>query len=74
MGPGIHPVAAARVWLWSLVRLWVAVIRRHSVRAADLRFTRDEIETYLLELCGFEQGLMIQNIQLATEGALIPPI
>lgn len=32
----IHAVAAARVWLWSLVRLWVAVIRRHSVRAADL--------------------------------------
>jgi len=29
--------------------------------------TIDEIETYLLELCGFEQGLMIQNIALATE-------
>ena len=29
--------------------------------------TIDEIETYLLELCGFEQGLMIQNIALAAE-------
>lgn len=29
--------------------------------------TIDEIETYLLEICGFEQGLMIQNIALATE-------
>jgi hypothetical protein len=29
--------------------------------------TIDEMETYLLELCAFEQGLMIQNIQLATE-------
>ncbi len=29
--------------------------------------TIDEIETYLLELCGFEQGLMLQNIALATE-------
>ena len=32
----IHAVAAARLWLWSFRRLWVAVIRRHSVRAADL--------------------------------------
>ncbi len=29
--------------------------------------TIDEIETYLLEICGFEQGLMVQNIALATE-------
>lgn len=29
--------------------------------------TIDEIETYLLELCAIEQGLMIQNIALATE-------
>ena len=29
--------------------------------------TIDEIETYLLELCGFEQGLMLQNVALATE-------
>ncbi len=29
--------------------------------------TIDEIETYLLEICGFEQGLMLQNIALATE-------
>jgi hypothetical protein len=29
--------------------------------------TIDEIETYLLELCAFEQGLMVQNIALATE-------
>jgi hypothetical protein len=29
--------------------------------------TIGEIETYLLEICGFEQGLMIQNIALATE-------
>jgi hypothetical protein len=29
--------------------------------------TINEIETYLLEICGFEQGLMIQNIALATE-------
>jgi hypothetical protein len=29
--------------------------------------TIDEIETYLLELCSIEQGLMIQNIALATE-------
>ena len=29
--------------------------------------TIGEIETYLLELCGFEQGLMIQNMALATE-------
>ena len=29
--------------------------------------TIDELETYLLELCGFEQGLMIQNIALAAE-------
>ena len=29
--------------------------------------TIDEIETYILELCGFEQGLMIQNIALAAE-------
>jgi hypothetical protein len=29
--------------------------------------TIDEIETYLLEICGFEQGLMIQNIALAAE-------
>jgi hypothetical protein len=29
--------------------------------------TIDEIETYALEICGFEQGLMIQNIALATE-------
>jgi len=29
--------------------------------------TIDELETYVLELCGFEQGLMIQNIALATE-------
>jgi hypothetical protein len=34
-GP-IQAVAAARVWLWSFRRLWVAAIRRHSVRAADL--------------------------------------
>jgi hypothetical protein len=35
-GPWIHAAAAASVWLWSFRRLWVAVIRRHSVRAADL--------------------------------------
>ncbi len=29
--------------------------------------TIDEIETYALEICGFEQGLMIQNIALAAE-------
>jgi hypothetical protein len=29
--------------------------------------TIDEIETYLLEICGFEQGLMIQNVALASE-------
>ena len=29
--------------------------------------TIDEIETYVLEICGFEQGLMVQNIALATE-------
>ena len=29
--------------------------------------TIDEIETYNLEICGFEQGLMIQNLALATE-------
>jgi hypothetical protein len=29
--------------------------------------TIDEFETYLLEICGFEQGLMIQNIALAAE-------
>jgi hypothetical protein len=29
--------------------------------------TIDELETYLLELCAFEQGLMLQNIALATE-------
>lgn len=29
--------------------------------------TIDEMETYLLELCGFEQGLMIQNVALAAE-------
>ncbi|HEV8490228.1 MAG TPA: hypothetical protein VGQ58_10620 [Candidatus Limnocylindrales bacterium] len=29
--------------------------------------TIDELETYLLEILGFEQGLMIQNIALATE-------
>jgi hypothetical protein len=29
--------------------------------------TIDELETYLLELCGFEQGLMMQNIALAAE-------
>jgi len=29
--------------------------------------TIDEIETYLLEILGFEQGLMIQNIALAAE-------
>ena len=35
-GPAIHAVAGASVWRWSFIRLWVAVIRRHSVRAADL--------------------------------------
>ena len=29
--------------------------------------TIDEIETYMLELLGFEQGLMLQNVALATE-------
>ncbi len=29
--------------------------------------TIGEIETYLLEICGFEQGLMLQNVALATE-------
>jgi hypothetical protein len=29
--------------------------------------TIDDIETYALEICGFEQGLMIQNIALAAE-------
>jgi hypothetical protein len=29
--------------------------------------TIDEFETYVLEICGFEQGLMIQNIALAAE-------
>lgn len=29
--------------------------------------TIDELETYLLEILGFEQGLMLQNIALATE-------
>lgn len=29
--------------------------------------TIDEIETYLLELCSIEQGLMLQNLMLATE-------
>jgi len=29
--------------------------------------TIDELETYLLELCAFEQGLMVQNLGLATE-------
>jgi hypothetical protein len=29
--------------------------------------TIDEIETYALEICAFEQGLMIQNVALATE-------
>jgi hypothetical protein len=29
--------------------------------------TIDELETYLLELCAFEQGLMFQNLALATE-------
>jgi hypothetical protein len=29
--------------------------------------TIDELETYLLELCAFEQGLMVQNLALATE-------
>jgi hypothetical protein len=29
--------------------------------------TIDELETYILELCGVEQGLMIQNLLLATE-------
>src|SRR5215218_2045637 len=33
-GPPVHAVVeGARVWPWSFVRLWVAVIRRHSVRA-----------------------------------------
>jgi hypothetical protein len=32
----VQAVAAATVWLWSFIRLWVAVIRRHSVRTADL--------------------------------------
>jgi hypothetical protein len=27
--PWIYALAAARVWLWSFIRLWVAVIRRH---------------------------------------------
>src|SRR5215208_8288822 len=35
-GPWIHAVVAVRVWLWSFIRLWVVMIRRHSVRAADL--------------------------------------
>jgi hypothetical protein len=37
-GPGIpfQAAAAAIWWLWSLRRLWVAVISRHSERAADL--------------------------------------
>jgi hypothetical protein len=34
--PPIYAVAAAWLWLWSFTRLWVAVIRRHCVRAADL--------------------------------------
>ena len=29
--------------------------------------TIDELETYILELCGVEQGLMIQNLLLASE-------
>ena len=34
-GPSQAP-AAAIWWLWSFSRLWVAVISRHSARAADL--------------------------------------
>lgn len=29
--------------------------------------TIDDIETYALEICGFEQGLMVQNLALAAE-------
>jgi hypothetical protein len=37
-GPGdrFHPVAGAVQWLWSLRRLWEAVISRHSDRTAAL--------------------------------------
>src|SRR5829696_7363104 len=41
-GPLVAVQAAASVWRWSLSRLWVAVIRRHSVRTAarPLRWKR----------------------------------
>lgn len=38
---GVHAVASW--WLWSLRRLWVAVISRHSVRAAALPRLRNRV-------------------------------
>ena len=44
------PAAAIR-WLWSFNRLWVAVIRRHSARHADLPRRRKRVMPRLNLIC-----------------------
>ena len=46
VGPFQTPVVAIR-WRWSLVRLWVAISNRHSVRTADLPLRRNRLTLLL---------------------------